>query len=63
MNMKRIALMLLTATYIAAWPVWILGCLCQIGEVRLLLIMGIGYAAWILKNYLEWRWRDAKKTT
>lgn len=58
--MKRIPLMLLTATYIAAWPVWALGCLCRVGTVRLLAIMGIGYAAWILRYYFEWRWRDAE---
>lgn len=51
----RIVIMLLTATYISAWPVWILGCWRQIGVVRLLLIVMIGYAAWICKYYLLWK--------
>lgn len=55
--MKRITLTLLTATYIAAWPVWMLGALCRIGTVGLLVIMGIGYAAWFGKYYLMWKWR------
>ncbi len=40
--MKRITLTLLTATYIAAWPAWILGAMCRIGTAGLLMVMGIG---------------------
>lgn len=55
--MKRMIIILLTATYIAAWPAWMLGAVCRIGTAGLLVVMGIGYAAWIGKNYLEWRWQ------
>ena len=55
--MKRMIIILLTTTYIAAWPAWMLGTMCRIGTAGLLAIMGIGYAAWIAKYYLEWRWK------
>ena len=53
---------LLTALYISAGAAWIfLGCVLQIatswvGMAALEISGFIGFGAWILQNYCEWRW-------
>lgn len=60
--MKKIAVTLLRATYIAAIISWIiLACIFRIAQTKagiavLEAIMMAGFGAWILQNYCEWRW-------
>ena len=59
--MKKIAVPLLRATYIAAIIAWIiLACAFQIAEIKggiavLEAIMMAGFGAWFLQNYYDWR--------
>ncbi len=60
--MKRVIIILLRAAYIAAIIAWfILACIFQIAQTKagiavLEAIMFVGFGAWILQNYCEWRW-------
>lgn len=62
--MKKIAITLLRAAYIAAIVAWlILACVFQIAQTKvgiavLEAIMFAGFGAWIAQNYCEWRWED-----
>lgn len=59
--MKKIAVTLLRATYIAAIIAWlILACIFRIAQTKagiavLEAIMFAGFGAWILQNYYDWR--------
>ena len=60
--MKKITITLLRATYIAAVAAWlILACGLRIAETKagiatLDMVGLVGFGAWILQNYCEWRW-------
>lgn len=60
--MRRIVITLLKITYVAAILAWIiLGCVFQVATSRagiaVLEVIGIvGFGAWIVQNYCEWRW-------
>lgn len=59
--MKKIAIILLRAAYIAAIISWIiLACIFRLSEIKggiavLEAIMFAGFGAWFLQNYYDWR--------
>lgn len=60
---KRAVIALLEIIYVAAILTWIiLGCVFQIATstagIAVLEVIGIvGFGAWIVQNYCEWRWK------
>ena len=60
--MKKIIIAFLEIIYVASIIAWIiLGCVFQVATSRagiaVLEVIGIvGFGAWILQNYCEWRW-------